>query len=99
MCSSDLIDGGGVAVLKSKDKFAVMAAKIYEGLGGSSNIISIENCITRLRIEVKDGSKVDQKKIKEAKISGIKITGQNSMQIIVGPQVQFVAEEIEKLRS
>ena len=92
------IDGGGVATLKSKDKFATMAAKIYEGLGESSNIVSVENCITRLRIEVRDGSKIDQKKIKEANVSGIKVTGQNSIQIIVGPQVQFVAEEIEKLR-
>ena len=92
------IDGGGVATLKSKDKFATMAAKIYEGLGESSNIVSVENCITRLRIEVRDGSKIDQKKIKEANVSGIKVTGQNSIQIIVGPQMQFVAEEIEKLR-
>ena len=92
------IDGGGVATLKSKDKYATMAAKIYEGLGGNSNIVSVENCITRLRVEVKDGSKIDQKKIKEANISGIKITGENSIQIIVGPQVQFVADEIEELR-
>ena len=88
---------GGAAVLKTKDKFAMMAAKIYEGLGGSSNLISVENCITRLRIEVKDMSKINEKKIKEANISGIKITGKNSIQIIVGTQVQFVADEIEKL--
>ena len=91
-------DGGGAAALKSEDKFAVMAAKIFEGLGGASNIVSIENCITRLRVEVKDDKKVNQNKIKESKVPGVKITGPNSIQVIVGPQVQFIAEEIEKLR-
>jgi PTS system N-acetylglucosamine-specific IIC component len=36
----------------SGDKFAVMAAKIYEGLGGDANVTSVDNCVTRLRIEV-----------------------------------------------
>ena len=58
----------------------------------------MENCITRLRVEVRDENKVNQNKIKEANIPGVKITGPNTIQVIVGPQVQFVAEEIEKLR-
>lgn len=91
------VDGSGAAVLKSKDKFAIMASKIYEGLGGSSNILAVENCITRLRVEVRDINRVDQRKIKEANIPGVKVVGDNSIQIIVGPQVQFVADEIEKL--
>lgn len=92
----DLDDGE--AILTGKDRFAVMGALIYEGLGGNDNVISIDNCITRLRVEVKSMDAVNQNKIKEAKISGIKVTGSNSVQVVVGTQVQFVADEIEKLR-
>lgn len=91
------LNGNGAA-LKSDNKYATMASIIYEGLGENSNIVSIENCITRLRVEVKDLDKVNQNKIKKANIPGVKITGSNTIQVIVGPQVQFVAEEIEKLR-
>lgn len=86
-------------VLIGKDKFAEMAHIIYEGLGGDANITSIENCITRLRVEVKDMNLVDQNRIKEANVPGIKIVGQNSIQVIVGTQVQFVADEINNIRN
>lgn len=81
-----------------REKFAVMAAKIYEGLGGDANVTSVDNCITRLRIEVKDMSKVDQNKIKSTGVPGINVIGNTSIQVIVGTQVQFVADEIEKIR-
>ena len=36
------------------------AEQILAGLGGAENIVEIEPCITRLRTEVRDGSKVNQ---------------------------------------
>lgn len=81
-----------------KDKIAIMAAEIYEGLGGEENVISIENCITRLRVEVKDMNTVDQEKIKRAGVAGIKVIDSSNIQVVIGPQVQFVADEIEKIR-
>ncbi|MEW9053877.1 MAG: N-acetylglucosamine-specific PTS transporter subunit IIBC [Neobacillus sp.] len=80
------------------NKFAVMAAKIYEGLGGDANVTSVDNCVTRLRLEVKDMKAVDQKKIKATGVPGINVVGKNSIQVIVGTNVQFVADEIEKIR-
>lgn len=80
-----------------KEKFAVMAEKIYAGLGGKDNITSIDNCITRLRIDVKDMKAVDQEKIKATGVPGINVVGEHSIQVIVGTQVQFVADEMEKL--
>lgn len=71
---------------------------IYSGLGGDANVLEIENCITRLRVEIKDMNLVNEAKIKEAKVPGIKVIGPTSIQVIVGPQVQFVADEIEKMR-
>jgi N-acetylglucosamine PTS system EIICBA or EIICB component len=80
------------------NKFASMAAKIYEGLGGDANVTSVDNCVTRLRLEVKDMDAVDQKKIKSTGVPGINIVGKNSIQVIVGTNVQFVADEIAKIR-
>lgn len=81
-----------------KDKYAMMAEAIYEGLGGDENVISVDNCATRLRLEVKDMDAVDQKKIKATGVPGINVVGKHSIQVIVGTQVQAVADEVHKLR-
>lgn len=81
-----------------QDKITTMAASIYEGLGGRSNITSIDNCVTRLRVEVNSMDTVDQAKIKNSGVAGINIVGPQSIQVIVGTEVQFVADEIEKMR-
>ena len=87
-----------VAESAGDSKFASMAAVIYEGLGGDENVVSVDNCVTRLRLEVKDMNKVDQKKIKSAGVHGINVVGPQSIQVIIGTNVQFVADEVHKLR-
>lgn len=82
----------------NEDKFAVMGAQIYEGLGGDENINAVDYCTTRLRVEVEDMDKVDQAKIKATNVPGINIIGKHSIQVIVGTSVQFVADEVNKLR-
>ena len=52
-------------IKSSNSNHAEVAAIIYEALGGAENIVSIDNCATRLRIEVKDATAVDDKKIKK----------------------------------
>ncbi|WP_160724293.1 N-acetylglucosamine-specific PTS transporter subunit IIBC [Bacillus sp. USDA818B3_A] len=91
-------DEAAVEAGAGEGKFASMAAVIYEGLGGDDNVVSVDNCVTRLRLEVKDISKVDQKKIKSAGVSGVNIVGPQSIQVIIGTNVQFVADEVHKLR-
>ncbi|MFF2446992.1 N-acetylglucosamine-specific PTS transporter subunit IIBC [Neobacillus sp. NPDC058068] len=87
-----------ISLAKGDSKFAVMAAQIYEGLGGDANVTAVDNCVTRLRMEVKDMKAVDQKKIKATGVPGINIVGPESIQVIVGTNVQFVADEIMKIR-
>ena len=82
---------------KKNDDFVAMATTILEGLGGKDNVTSIDNCVTRLRLEVKDPSLVDDKKIKSSGASGVVKPGKNSVQVIVGTKVQFVADEFKKL--
>lgn len=77
--------------------FTAMASIILEGLGGKENVTSVDNCITRLRLEIKDPAVVDEKKIKSAGISGIIRPSKNAIQVIVGTKVQFVADEFKKL--
>ena len=57
----------------------------------------LDNCITRLRLEVKDQALVDEKKIKSAGVAGVIRPGKNSIQVIVGTKVQFVADEMKKM--
>ncbi|WP_458352463.1 N-acetylglucosamine-specific PTS transporter subunit IIBC [Peribacillus frigoritolerans] len=103
--TDDEIDGGGsIAEADSgqggnnESKFFGMASAIYEGLGGDANVTSVDNCVTRLRVEVENMGAVDQNKIKSTGVAGINIVGPQSIQVIVGTQVQFIADEIEKIR-
>lgn len=84
------------ATLANND-YTQVATIILEGLGGKENVKSIDNCITRLRLEINDYTKVDEKKIKSAGIAGVIRPSQKSVQVIVGTQVQFVADEFKKL--
>ena len=74
-----------------------MAEVILAGLGGAENIASVDHCITRLRLEVKDRLLVDEKKIKSSGASGVIRPGKTSVQVIIGPKVQFVYDEFKKL--
>lgn len=70
---------------------------ILDGLGGKENISSMAYCATRLRLEMNDMDKVDEGRIKQADVPGVRRAGSNNVQVIVGPTVEFVANEIEKL--
>ena len=84
-------------VTLTNSNYAQVASIILEGVGGKSNITSVDNCITRLRLEIKDYTLVDEKKIKSAGVAGVIRPGKTSVQVIVGTQVQFVADEFKKL--
>lgn len=81
----------------ANDDYTGMARIILEGCGGPSNITNIDNCITRLRLEVKDRLLVDEKKIKSSGAAGVIRPGKTSVQVVIGPKVQFVADEFKKL--
>lgn len=92
----DDLDGEIKIELKNND-YTKIASIILEGVGGKQNVTSIDNCITRLRLEIKDQAQVSEKKIKSSGVSGVIRPGKNSIQVVVGPQVQFVADEFKKL--
>jgi len=67
---------------------------ILEGLGGTENIISIDNCATRLRVSVKDGDVVDEGKLRESGAAGV-IKKAGGVQVVYGPQVSVIKSELE----
>ncbi|WP_057762280.1 N-acetylglucosamine-specific PTS transporter subunit IIBC [Cytobacillus praedii] len=88
----------GITGNATANKFSEMAAIIYDGLGGDENVVSVDYCATRLRVEVETVDKVDQKKIKTTGVPGINVIGPQSIQVIIGTNVQFVADEVERIR-
>ena len=88
---------GELNIELANNDFTKMAEIILEGVGGKANVTSIDNCITRLRLEVKDRLLVDEKVIKSSGAAGVIRPGKTSVQVIIGPKVQFVADEFKKL--
>lgn len=66
---------------------------IIAGLGGAKNIDTVTNCFTRLRVDVKDLSKLDEASINKFPNSGIVKKG-NNVQVIIGMKVQSVREDV-----
>ena len=90
-------DDDETAVQLANDDFTEVARIVLEGVGGKGNVASIDNCITRLRREIKDYTAVDEKKIKSAGVAGVIRPSKTAVQVIIGTKVQFVADEFKKL--
>ena len=73
------------------------AEQLLAGLGGAANIIEIEPCITRLRIEVKDPLKLNEDVLAAGGAKGVVKTGR-IIQLIVGAVADNLAADLETLR-
>jgi PTS system N-acetylglucosamine-specific IIC component len=82
---------------KTDKDLSATAEKIYLGLGGYDNVTNIDNCATRLRVEVRDSENINEQQIKSAGVPAVNVVGKHSVQVIVGTNVQFVADEVNKL--
>ena len=74
-----------------------MAAIILEGLGGAENLKDFDYCATRIRVNVKDGTQIDETKIKSSGIPGVTRLSSSNVQVVVGTRVQFVFDAMKKL--
>jgi PTS system N-acetylglucosamine-specific IIC component len=79
------------------DKYTDQAVAIYQALGGADNLTSVDNCATRLRLTVRDSSLVNDKQIKAAGAKGVVKPSKTAVQVIVGVEVEFVADRLKKL--
>jgi PTS system N-acetylglucosamine-specific IIC component len=85
--SSEYVAGGS-------DKHVTRARKVIE-IVGAKNILNVDNCATRLRLTVKDSSKITDTSVKKAGFAGSIKPGKDALQIIVGPDVEFVADALK----
>lgn len=71
--------------------------RLLNALGGKENIVSLDNCITRLRLVVNDMSLINEEEIKETgAIATVKLDDTN-LQVVIGPQVNVVKNKLDKL--
>lgn len=70
---------------------------ILEYIGGKENINTLENCITRLRLNLKDPSLVDDDKLKELGVIEVMHMSNNNVHVVIGLEVEKVANEILEL--
>ena len=85
---------GVTLVNQDYDEIAIL---ILEALGGRSNVIFVDSCITRLRIELKDADIIDEQQILATGAAGIVKVNKNSIQIIMGTEVGFIVDSINDI--
>src|SRR3954471_18452907 len=74
------------------NKYETMAYHFINDIGGKENITTIDNCATRLRLNVKDMDKVRDSSLKSHGAKGVMKLNKTNLQIIVGTEVEFVAD-------
>ncbi|MFH1453130.1 MAG: N-acetylglucosamine-specific PTS transporter subunit IIBC [Armatimonadota bacterium] len=74
------------------------AQNLLNALGGKDNIQDLDSCITRLRLKVKDESKVNDKALKNEGALGIVKLGGGALQVVMGTQAELICEEMKKTK-
>ena len=74
-----------------------MASYFIEDLGGKENLTVIDNCATRLRLQVADASNINEAALKRHGARGIMKLNKTNVQVIVGTEVEFVADAMNQL--
>ena len=72
------------------------AEQLIEAFGGRENLVNVDACITRLRMEVADKSKVDQARLKSLGAAGVIEVG-NSVQAVFGTQSEALKNDINEV--
>ena len=86
--------GSDAPAKKASVKNAAEVQCVIDGLGGKENILSVDNCFTRLRVNIKDPAKLDEAAINQLPNSGIVKKG-TDIQIVYGLQVADIKRAVE----
>lgn len=86
----------GASPLSSGD-FAAAARAILDGVGGPGNIVSHSHCVSRLRIKLKDGTLVNEKKLYAVGAAGIMRPDRETVQVVIGAKTADVAAAFAQL--
>uniref|UniRef100_UPI0038572A01 PTS transporter subunit EIIB n=1 Tax=Citrobacter freundii TaxID=546 RepID=UPI0038572A01 len=72
------------------------AEKMIEALGGKENIVSLDNCVTRLRLTINDMEIIDETAIKRQGGIAIVKLDKNTLQVIIGTKVIALRKEMDQ---
>lgn len=78
------------------DEVTELGNGIMDALGGKENILEIDNCISRLRLVLKDTSIVNDALLKRAGSLGIIKINENNIQVVYGTKVEKAAAELKR---
>ena len=81
-------------LLKEK-RYKEIAEIVIEGLGGKANILTVENCVSRLRVDVENPDLINQDKIRESGCLGIFLPSEKHIHVVFGPHVEFVKHAVD----
>ncbi|MEN0583073.1 MULTISPECIES: maltose/glucose-specific PTS transporter subunit IIBC [unclassified Kosakonia] len=70
---------------------------LLTALGGADNVATLDNCITRLRLSVKEMDNVNVDALKANRAIGVIKVNEHDLQVVIGPQVQSVKDEMAQL--
>lgn len=82
-------------LIKEK-RYDEIAGIVVEALGGKGNIESVENCITRLRIDLKEVNVVDKDLLQTSGCTGFFFPTAKHIHIVYGPLVEFVRNAVDE---
>jgi PTS system N-acetylglucosamine-specific IIC component len=74
-----------------------LAKQYLKALGGHDNLLSIDACITRLRLTLRDRSVVSERVLRALGASGVVKLGENNLQVVLGPLAEIIAGEMKKI--
>lgn len=92
----DDIEGEVVEAVGTKSDLSVRAQGIMEALGGKANIVSLDACITRLRVTVQDGKIINEKQLKQLGATGVMKMSDTNYQVVVGTVADPLATHINR---
>ena len=84
-------------IVLANNDFTAIAKGVLAGIGGKGNVSGVDYCATRLRFDIKDYTAVNEKAIKAAGAAGCIRPSKTACQVIIGPKVQFVYDELKKM--
>lgn len=79
-------------------KYLDLATDILNYMGGASNIKKVWHCATRLRFNVKDNNKVNQKELEKLKGIIQVVYGHEQWQLVIGTQVADVYDQLINMK-
>lgn len=83
------------AFVVTTDADRAAAMNIVDGLGGLDNIVDVDNCITRLRVEVKDGNLIKEDLIKKTQPNGIVRPDANTIHVVYGGRITKIRNIVD----